>query len=204
MIANIDLDGVVYPFHTAVRRLAEHWLSDVKYPTKDLYANPLTRLPEPTQWAFWEDWGMTWVEYNKEFWPWAVEHGVFNQTVPPIAGAREGLNTLRYAGYEIRFVTHKPTQGGQFKHHAIRDAVQWLSWNHIEYDTIVFDGNKSRYSADLVVDDKPTNDWMQPEATNIMFDQPWNRDFDDWPPYHAFTGGWSGIINLMHLRMERQ
>lgn len=200
-IANIDLDGVVYPFHTAVTRLAEHWLSNVKYPTRDAYANPLVRLPEPSEWTFWEQWGIDYEDYYKEFWPWAVEHSVFNQTVAPITGARAGLDTLREAGYEIRFVTHKPTQGGQFKHHAIRDAVQWLSWNQIEYDSIVFDGNKQRYPADLIIDDKPTREWMQEDAINIMFDQPWNQHFTDWPMYHAFAGyGWRDISTLIKHR----
>ena len=96
--------------------------------------------------------------------------------MPPIPGAREGINYLSDLGYEIRFVTHKPTQGGAFKHHAIRDCVQWLSWNNIEYDSIVFDGDKARYTADLIIDDNPNMNWTQPYKLNLLFDQPWNQN----------------------------
>ena len=180
MLINVDLDGVVYPFHNAVTRLAETWITNFKYPSPTLYPNAPVRLPDPAQWNMWDQWGITHQEYEEEFWPWAVEHGVFNQTVPPIHGARYAIEYLMDEGHEIRFVTHKPTQGGMFKHHAIRDCVQWLSWNRISYDSIVFDGQKQRYAADIIIDDNPDYArWSQREAKwNFLFDQPWNRDFD--------------------------
>lgn len=193
MIANIDLDGVVYPFHNACRSLAEYWLTYVQYPVKGRQVPARVRLPEPTHWNLWDEWGMTKDDWDK-FWPWAVEHRVFDQAVPPIPGAREGLDWLRDRGYHIRFVTHKPTQGNGFKHHAIRDAVQWLSWNNIEYDSIVFDGNKTRYRADLIIDDNPNlRSWAQAGAANLLFDQPWNDSAflsgDWWDVHRMFNWG---------------
>ena len=192
-IANVDLDGVVYPFHTAVTRLAETWLGHVKYPAASPYARRPTPLPTPRSWALWEEWGMTSNEYFEEFWPWAVEHGVFNQTLPPVPGAREGIEQLHDLGFEIRFVTHKPTQGGQFKHHAIRDCVQWLSWNNIEYDSIIFDGHKARYHADVVIDDNPDMRWTQEGALNLLFDQPWNQQPPDTSSLWFRLRGWEDL-----------
>jgi len=183
MLINVDLDGVVYPFDEAVTRLAEHWISHVRYPGRDWYRQSLTRLPRPSDWEFWHSWGITTEEYAENFWPWAVEHQVFNQTIAPFAGARAGIIELRQAGHHIRFVSHKPTQGGEFKHHAIRDAVQWLSWNHIPYDSVVFDGNKQQYHAEVVIDDKPDCSWVQDDALNILYDQPWNTE-------EKLTGDW--------------
>ena len=37
---------------------------------------------------------------------------------------------------------------------------------------------KQGYMANIVIDDKPTLDWAQHDAWNILFDQPWNRDVE--------------------------
>lgn len=196
---NLDLDGVVYPFHVAVTRMMQEWLA--YYAPKEWRQAGLVDLPLPTTWLFWEEWGLPAEVYFELFWPWAVEHGVFNQTVAPIPGAREGISQLREWGFEIRIVTHKPVHNGDgFKHHAIRDAVQWLSWNHIEYDSIVFDGNKGRYHAMYAIDDKPSRDWMQFPGRNILFAQPWNEDFED-PNILLRAGSWSEVV--AHINRTR-
>ena len=98
--------------------------------------------------------------------------------IPPTE-ARIGAITKRLhkKGYRISVITkrERPT---------VAYVARWLDHNDVYLDDLlfVFDAvPKAEYPFDILIDDAPKNvvDISEPK-TAILFNQPWNRDFE-WP-----------------------
>lgn len=64
----------------------------------------------------------------------------------------------------------------------MRAQKQTLTWLYthglLGIVEVAFATDKQGYTADVVIDDKPTLAWALPDALNILFDQPWNREIE--------------------------
>lgn len=98
--------------------------------------------------------------------------------VPPTEdGIGKITERLHKKGYRISVITkrERPT---------VAYVAKWLDYNEVYLDDLlfVFDAvPKAEYPFDILIDDAPKNlvDISAPK-TAILFNQPWNRDFD-WP-----------------------
>ncbi len=163
-VINIDLDNVVYDFSKAMKGYAEFVLD--------------RELPQSTQWAIWEDWGIPRGAFDFLFRR-GVEEGFIWRTGDVIPGAIEGLWELSDQEFHIRLLTTRLTS--KFSHDlAVSHTVEWLKENAIPYRSLAFIGggeSKSNYEAIALLDDNVENiqDWHDKHATGILFDQPWNE-----------------------------
>lgn len=158
---NIDCDGVLYDFNEAMTSVGEQELQ--------------RKLPPTDRWSMWDAWGITRDEWYRLFHLAIREYDVFSfgDQVP---GA---LNAVRYLigeGHRIRIVTSKKLRYADSTKFAQQQTIDWLHKHGLLNDVeLCFTGNKQGYPADVVIDDKPTDKWMQPGALNILFGQPWNE-----------------------------
>ena len=164
-IINVDLDGVVYPWHEVFKEWAEHQLD--------------RELPPITHWNFYEDWNLSQGGFKNLFRR-GVEYGnIWDKLVSPVEGAIEHLWDLSDDGYYIRIVTHRLAH--KFGHKlAVDQTVAWLDRYSIPYRSLVVIGPepKTNYPADVMVDDSPSNLWQWEQkypGTAIRFERPWNR-----------------------------
>lgn len=163
-LINVDLDGVVYDFHSAIHSVAEEYLAQ--------------NLPEPDTWSWhmWEDWGLDlhkWVQLFR----WAVIHRSVFDIGQPVPGAIEALDALKDDGWTIRFVTNKcfPTED-LLSYVAKQQAIHWL-WSYgLTEHQLAFSADKSRFDADVIIDDHPHLEWRQEGKHNILFGRPWNQN----------------------------
>ncbi len=180
LVANIDLDGVLYDFIGAMRKAF--------YRQAYLYdTDPLT-WDDPLNWSVWEEWPITKDEFYDVMYREVLNGEVFGQGAP-IEGARDGMLQLSELGYHIRIVTSKTLRSAVVTHEARGNALDWLYSNVIPYDTISFTDTRGKldYQADLIVDDKPRfSQWVQKGSTNLLFNQNWNKTIKRWPD----TSGW--------------
>lgn len=156
LTVNVDCDGVLYDFTTEAVKLAKR---------KGLEPDA------PNQW------NMGIPDFGAHF-PGFIKQGIF-LTGDPIEGGYDALAYLTRAGVRVRLVTHKVFDDPALTTIAVTDATDWLMRHgfldlNIEMAFTNSHG-KQGYEADVVIDDKPTLDWAQPCALNILFDQPWNR-----------------------------
>lgn len=89
----------------------------------------------------------------------------------------EVINRIRRKGYRISIITKRERPTAPY-------VAMWLDRHHIYADELLFvyDAvSKAYYPFDLLIDDAPKNlvDVIAPKSA-ILFNQPWNRDFD-WP-----------------------
>ena len=188
LLFNVDVDGVIYPFTTAIRRAAAIRLHD---PT-------LVEAPPSQSWSLAETFGITDDEWHELF-EWATLHGVFNHSnLKPYPDAVAGMAMLRERGHHLRLVTAKPIFSGH-KTHAISDMVSWLRDKGIEYDELVVTTDKSQYPCDIAIDDKPSTDWMTGDI-NLLFDQPWNHGWRPLGVQYERAYGWVDVLSY-HLQL---
>lgn len=196
MIINVDLDGVVYDFHTSLMEYIYGkggWL----------------HLVTPRRWNVWEDWGMTFGEWNHWFRR-AVEDGEVWGKGPMIPGARHYLWKLSDEGHHIRIVTDRLVHA--FGHRAaVTATAQWLDDNNIPYRSLSFEGKKYLFASDnsVLIDDKPSNvnsfvysvtdELTRYEA--VLFAQPWNDvDVNYLQPTVRRLSGWEAVYEWINER----
>lgn len=100
------------------------------------------------------------------------------QEIPPTEpGIGAVTKRLHKKGYRISIITkrERPT---------VAYVAKWLDANGVYADDLLFIYDavpKASYPFDILIDDAPKNlvDITAPKSA-ILFDQPWNRDFD-WP-----------------------
>lgn len=102
-----------------------------------------------------------------------TEPGFFRQ-LPPLAGAVEGVNRLRFLGNDIIFITHGPKN-------SLDDKVEWVE-RHFRWATpkdVMTTGRKDLVCLDVLIDDKPETiqayreAW--PDAKILTLAWPYNR-----------------------------
>lgn len=189
-IVNVDLDGVVYPFHLALEQFA------LKY--RLIADDGDLQLPDVNQWNMWEDWGISYGQWKSVFRK-GVEQGVVWGMGQPIYKSVESLWRLSDAGWNIRITTHRLVH--KFGHHAaITQTADWLEQHNVPFWDICFLGKspKSTLYANAIVDDNLQNvvefreTW--PDSVCILFDQPWNQE-EGGDDYRAT--GWEEITPIL-------
>jgi len=184
-LINIDLDGVVYDFADEIR-----WWCEIE----------LDRVPLPavTDWHFWREWGLSDDEWPELFRTAVIEGEVFAYG-RPYPGAIERINQLQEKGWTIRFVTHKNILDPEATRAAQRQTVDWLYEHGIGMHQLAFAADKSRFDADVIIDDKPDLSWVQKGRMNLLFAQPWNERATLFAPPNVrrVRNGWDGIARLL-------
>lgn len=157
---NVDMDGVVY---------------DVMSEYLRMFA-PHVRYEEVTSWSVWEHTGQSKAEFWQAFHS-GVRMGLFLKG-EEYTGASSAIRQLTKAGHRVRIVTSKTLSGTEQTRLARVDTLGWLSDRGLGRLEVVFTGGyaKQGYPADVIIDDKPTLEWVQPGRLNILFDQPWNQE----------------------------
>ena len=165
MKIGLDLDGVLYPFHTAYKRWLVHHVA--RFPAD---------CPEPTRWEFYEDWGLTTEEFLVEF-----ENGVNSGWIfghgNPFPGAVEQVQRLIDAGHSIHIITDRFIGDPGV---AAGSTSEWLSEYKVPYDTLTFSRDKTVIPTSYMIDDKPANiaALAQTACIAYLLDQSWNQEAD--------------------------
>lgn len=168
MKIGIDLDGVCYPFEEAIRY---HLLTATGIAGE--------HMPAPTQWHFYEEWGLTVEEFNRHCHDAANLNNLFLEH-NPYPGVADALQTIHAVGHTIHVITARDYG---LPGVAQQQTVQWLRRHGIPFDTITFSRDKTVVRTDWYIDDN-TNNVIDVHATGanaVIMDQPWNRDA---PPHH--------------------
>jgi len=184
---NVDMDGVIYDFNGHVTALGEVYLG--------------RKLPVTKTWDMAAAWGLTDDEWYELFHRAIMEDGLFRDGLA-IEKAVPALHLLSRQ-HRVRIVTSKQLRYPPSTLAAQSQALHWLDehglLNHVE---VAFTGNKQGYSADIIVDDKPTLKWAQTGAMNLLFDQPWNQEITGRPPHDAAqvrrVVGWDEVLKWVH------
>ena len=156
----IDMDGVLYPFATAFKQYCQRRMG--KY-----------RLPEPTHWHFYQDWGMDALQFQE----WLVDacetERVFS-CFPPSPNDVAAINKLRDNGIKIHILTHRLPE-------AWEQTVWWLNEYDLVPDSLHFGDNKNiikslaQDECALVDDHIPFVEKAFAEGINAyVLRQPWN------------------------------
>ncbi|MDE3073823.1 MAG: hypothetical protein KGJ86_00205 [Chloroflexota bacterium] len=162
----LDLDGVVYDFDSAFRRMV-----------RLVYA---IELPVATSWNSHKE---VLLQKGREdvwdfMWNAGVEEGLFYRGLA-YPGAIEASTYLATVG-KLVAITSRPTN-------ARYDTFRWLSENRVPTDEvhIVHEEPKSSIPCDLYIDDGPHNAadlLVNTDAMVLLWDRPWNRDSrPGWP-----------------------
>jgi uncharacterized protein len=100
------------------------------------------------------------------------------RNIPPSEpGQSEIIKRMRRRGYRISILTkrERPT---------IAYVAKWLDYHDIYSDDLIFiydNRPKAEYPFDILIDDAPSNlVEITPPKVGILFNQPWNKDFN-WP-----------------------
>lgn len=109
--------------------------------------------------------------------------------VKPISGALGIITMLRSEGHRIVYASSGVHSSAKFK---------WLERNGFEPGKfasnyiVVYD--KGLLKGDLLVDDRDMNITSFGSHKSILFDQPWNREFD----WHRRAKNWVEVSRLIH------
>ncbi len=160
----LDLDGVVYDWHSAFRFLANHQFN-------------LNLPPVDELWPGWNG-HRRYINKDQEAWLWdkGVKKGLFRHGHIR-KGAVEAVRELAELPLDIVVITHRPPQARQ-------DTVDWLSFHRIpvkELHMLNFDESKWPIKTDIFLDDKWENvvDYASNnrEALVLLWDRAWNREW---------------------------
>lgn len=191
-IINVDLDGVLYPYHEILAAYLElHGRYGPKIEVLDsgsaLLPDPVVdalhlgeSFPEPRRWEVWKDWGLPHGEYRNWFRR-AIEDGFMWREGKPRPGSQEALWTLSDAGWWIRVVTRRLVHHAVHRQ-AIAATVEWLDEWNIPYRSIAFLGEESKadHLAQALWDDSwaEIKDWRfrHPDKLALLQDASWNRE----------------------------
>lgn len=170
-MANIglDLDGCIYDFDLQMRL----WLKQNGY--GDL--NP------PTKWKCYEDWGMTFEVWFKEFED-SINSGFMFVEGEPIEGSLEVLTKLKEDGHQLHIVTHRV-----FGHRSVHNTMDWIQRVGLPFDTLTFAKDKTIVRTDFFIEDRLENyfELRRAGVDAVVFDQPWNQYWDKDENYEAIV-----------------
>lgn len=141
--------------------------------------------------------------YKEEFY----QNGRFSE-LKPVAGAREGMRTLRDEGFKIIIITARP----QWQYPRLyADTIQWLVRHGIPYDLLVFDKDKAEAIYQYITPAWPMF-FVEDHARNalgleaigvdvMLFDCPHNQGVSETPKIKRVVG-WDGVLAAYRSRME--
>lgn len=164
IVLAIDLDETVFSYVDAL---------------KDVVAEDLGRIivgdPE-----FYSLWRSGWFDSEEDF---RAVHGravtewSIYQNLVPYRGAVDTIRELSKSGYENNIITSRFVNPGQHEK-VVADTVRSLEINRIPYSNLLFLANKTRFNADVYIDDAPHNllALQKIGKTTITFDQRYNQE----------------------------
>lgn len=161
----IDLDGVVYPCVTILRR----WLVEVKDWDPE-------RCPPATSWGFYADWGMTEADFDREFTE-AIEADFMFTEGDPRAGALEALHRFTEQGHHLYVITARQIEGVELE--ARRQTFRWLAQHDIALSGIAISHDKGVLPTDVFLEDAIHNyEFLenQEETLPVLLTRKWNQD----------------------------
>ena len=131
-------------------------------------------------------------EFREEIYSY-IEMPLLYNMVKPVAGALDGYNYLKSAGYDIVFVTHAtPGCAGR--------KFEWLIDNGFDVDhrNYIECQRKELIDVDILVDDKWEN-VRDTTGVGILFNTPWNQKYEwslrasNWKQVVAIIEGKAGL-----------
>jgi len=184
----VDLDGVIYNFEDEFR----NYYANLKNISPE-------SLPQPTQWAFYEDYGMTAEEYYTIAGKAAVNSQIFtNGSV--YSDAVEGMQRLCDLGLEVVIITARELSTNPTHMETIRtNTEKWLADNGIMYHELVIANDKTKSHLNVLVDDSIDNIEAQLISGGVayLWDQPWNRSNS----FYSRIRGWENfVLEMQHLQ----
>ena len=201
LTVNVDVDGVLYDFTDAMREAF-----DYRYGQGDKH-KPST-WPDPKTWRLHDSWPVSREEVFDVMYAEILDEILF-RVGTPIDYAPEGMRWLKAAGFHVRVVTSKTFRDPRVTERARISTLRWLYDNEIPYDTISFTsadkGGKRGILADVVIDDKPTLDWAQSGAINLIFNQQWNKVIPSIPNEVTELNrvfGWQDLMLLLPTLLD--
>ena len=153
----MDLDNVVYPW-------AEVMAMVVAMNT-EIADDPDSLMKLYHTWRVWDDWGIPEGQFRL-WWERAIKEGIMYSSGPigpaggvygyPLQGAVSALWQISDAEWHINLCTSRLNM---FRHHdtAVENTVKWLQQFGVPYRSLTFIDEKDRITADVIVDDKPSN-----------------------------------------------
>ena len=195
-VINVDLDGVVYPWHEVFATYASLTKESDQWHRLDNGSS--YRFVEPTIWDFWEQWNMSkeqWVALFRK----GVNDGYIWQEGKPIKGAQDTLWRLSDDGYLIRYITHRLVYAGNHRQSVVSTATWLDNWNLPYWDLCFLSKytNKSQLASHFAIDDKWESVVSQGGAGSIaaLFARRWNQSF--WAPEYT-VHSWRGFYDFVN------
>ncbi|AXH70499.1 phosphohydrolase [Gordonia phage Daredevil] len=158
----IDLDGVLYQFHCALRE----FMCDLGFSMDD--------MPDPAEWSFGETWGLNGKGF-KMVCDLAADQGrLWNYHKASDADV-SALHRLVANGHTIHIVTARDfgTRAGVTQ----AATLAWLKGNDIPFDSITFSTDKTVVKLDYMIEDNVENHLAlhRVGVESVLLTQPWNR-----------------------------
>lgn len=159
MRLGIDIDDVLFPWFDKAHAACER--------------EGVTNGATPTQWAMYEDYGITLDDWLKVMERATLDGSLYTGEAYP--GAVEALQSLADAGHTLHIVTAR----GFFQHGDLirKHTVDWLRDNNIPHDSLTFIKDKTFVRVDAFVDDswKNVSDLVAAGIPTWMVDAPHNQ-----------------------------
>ncbi len=161
MIINVDMDGVLFDFDRRVSTMLGR------------------ESKKSLAWAMAEryevfDWPLTFTTLINNFK--LFNPGACRLINPGAQVAPSVIWRWTKLGYKVRIVTNKKIANRFVSSKAQQQSIEWLSYMvDLSVVAVVFTDDKTAYPANVVIDDNPAIDeWWQPNAMNLVYEQPWN------------------------------
>ncbi|WP_309115979.1 hypothetical protein [Saccharothrix sp.] len=161
----VDVDGPLYDFPAAVRA----YLIGVEGTGR--------RMPEPTRWHFYRDWGLTDEQFSAVCHR-GVDSGIVFRTGTPVPGSVEAVQQLMEDGHRVHLITDRAEWGSPGA--AEQATREWLAEHAVPFTTLTLSRDKTVVPTDVMVDDR-TDHYEALEAagtTAYLLDTVWNRHHD--------------------------
>ncbi len=183
----VDLDNVVYDF---VQSLAGFIVWGDASRQDGAVASMMDKY---RTWGIHEDWNMPWGEL-KRFWRLGVEQSEIYAKGQRIHGARRALWQLSDAEWDIHIVSNRLTDFGLHDTIAISTAT-WLRDNNIPYRQLSLVNDKTRISADAIIDDVIDN--MDGDVHGQCFHFPANHNKNAEVGRNEQYSYWQNIVKTL-------
>lgn len=190
----VDLDGVVYDFHSTLKYLIETHFGIQLPPVQELF----------DRW----DGHKRYITVDMEHWLWTEgveKFGLFRHG-HVLKGAIDGLQQLSVEN-DIIIGTHRPPNARQ-------DTLEWIAFNRIPCKEVVLLWNeepKAWVDADVIIDDKPDNvlDFIIGARYGVLWSRPWNQNAETdaqlitKSPLALITSSWAEVNQWLRTYASR-
>jgi uncharacterized HAD superfamily protein len=158
----VDLDGVVYDF-----------VADLRIWIHTTTGKPLAEMTTPTNWRFFNDWGLSDKEFMSHYAS-GVNAGHIFRASPPYPGAIENMHALVAQGHRLHIITARIIP--QASQAAARSTELWLADYEVPFTSLTITCDKHLVPTDVFLEDSdPTYDILDAAGSNPwLLDRPYN------------------------------